>query len=129
MALIVLDASVLIAHVDQHDPSHAVAVAAFERHAGDELVLPASAYSESLVRPACEGRLDEVRRAVNLLALRIVAVDAEIAELAAVLRAKHTALRLPDALVLACGDALDADTVLTTDRRWRRFPRARVVET
>jgi hypothetical protein len=36
-------------------------------------------------------------------------------------------LRLPDALVLARGDVLDADTIITVDRRWRRFDRVRVI--
>jgi hypothetical protein len=36
--------------------------------------------------------------------------------------------RLPDALVLAYAEALDADVVLTTDRRWSRASaRVRVV--
>ncbi len=39
-------------------------------------------------------------------------------ERAAALRAAHTGLRLPDALVLACGTELRADAVLTADRRW-----------
>jgi predicted nucleic acid-binding protein len=128
VALIVLDASVLIAHIEEEDPGHAAAVAAFESHAGDELVLPASAYSETLVRPAREGRLEDVRRAVNLLTLRVVPIDAAMAEHAAVLRAGHSALRLPDALVLACGEALEADIVLTADQRWRALPRVRVLE-
>jgi predicted nucleic acid-binding protein len=50
-----------------------------------------------------------------------------VAERAASLRARHGALRLPDALVLATADALDA-TVLTCDRAWARASRrARVL--
>ena len=37
---------------------------------------------------------------------------------AAVLRAKHTSLRLPDALVIASASQRSADQLLTTDRRW-----------
>jgi hypothetical protein len=36
-------------------------------------------------------------------------------------------LRLPDALVLAGGEMLDADTIVTVDRRGRRFDRVRVI--
>jgi predicted nucleic acid-binding protein len=36
-------------------------------------------------------------------------------------------LRLPDALVLACGELLGTDAILTTDRRWRRFDRVRLI--
>ena len=46
-----------------------------------------------------------------------------IAHRAAALRARHRALTLPDALVLATGDVLDATAVLTTDGAWRRFSR------
>ena len=49
MALIVLDASVLIALLDPNDALHTAARAALARYAGDDLKLPASAYAESLV--------------------------------------------------------------------------------
>jgi predicted nucleic acid-binding protein len=35
------------------------------------------------------------------------------------LRARRTGLRLPDALVIATAVELEADHLLTTDRRWR----------
>jgi predicted nucleic acid-binding protein len=35
-----------------------------------------------------------------------------------VLRAEHSSLRLPDALVIATAAELDADHLLSTDRRW-----------
>jgi len=42
---------------------------------------------------------------------------------AAELRAHHPGLRLPDALVIATGSTLGADTVLTGDAAWRRLGR------
>src|SRR6202011_1820083 len=45
VALIVLDASVLIALLDPNDALHTAARAALARHAGDDLKLPASAYA------------------------------------------------------------------------------------
>jgi predicted nucleic acid-binding protein len=61
------------------------------------------------------------------LPIRIHPVDGQIAERAAALRAKRH-VRLPDALVLATGDALDADVVLTADHRWKRLsPRVHVI--
>ena len=51
MALIVLDASVLLALLDAADPRHAAVTAALRRHAGDDVKIPASAYSECLVGP------------------------------------------------------------------------------
>lgn len=127
MALIVLDASVLIAHLDAGDSLHRDATTQLLEHATDDLRLPASAYAEVLVGPARAGRLAEARDRIASLALGLVAVDAELAERAAELRAAHRSLRLPDALVLACGELLEADVILTADRRWRRFPRVRVI--
>lgn len=119
MALIVLDASVLIAHLDREDVLHAGAEAALKAHAADDLVLPASAYAAALVVPAAHDRLAEIRAKVHSLAIRIEPLSAEIAERAAGIRARHRSLRLPDALVIATGDALAADEILSGDRRWQ----------
>jgi predicted nucleic acid-binding protein len=127
VALIVLDASVAIAHLDPDDALHASATTALLAHAADDLRLPASAYAESLVDPARKGRLDEARNALAALQFQIVPIDRLLAERAASLRAHERGLRLPDALVLACGELLDADVILTADRRWRRFERVRLI--
>ena len=127
MALIVLDASVVIAHLDPGDALHEQAKAALLEHADDDLRLPASAYSESLVDPARKGRLEEAQARIAALRLQIVPLDQETAEHAAALRARAQSLRLPDALVLATGELLEADAVLTADRRWRRLTRVRVI--
>jgi predicted nucleic acid-binding protein len=127
VALIVLDASVVIAHLDPDDALHFAATSGLLEHAGDDLRLPASAYAESLVDPARRGRLDEARDALAALQLQIVPIDGPLAERAAGLRAHERALRLPDALVIACGQRLEADAILTADRRWRRFERVRVI--
>ncbi|MCY7302359.1 MAG: PIN domain-containing protein [Thermoleophilia bacterium] len=59
--------------------------------------------------------------------IRILPVDREIGRRAAELRATHR-LGLPDALVLASCDILDADVVLTADAKWVKFsPRVVVV--
>ena len=127
MALIVLDASVVIAHLDPEDRFHSSATSVLLEHAADDLRLPASAYAESLVDPARKGRLDEARDALATLRLHIVPIDGSVAERAASLRARERGLRLPDALVLACGKLLGADVILTADRRWRRFERVRLI--
>lgn len=119
MALIVLDASVLIALLDLDDALHGAARAALVRHAGDDLNLPASAYAESLVGPARRGQLAAAKRAIAALLLDIVPITGQVAEEAAKLRARHPSLRLPDALVLATGSVLGAAVVLTGDTRWR----------
>ena len=52
------------------------------------------------------------------LPIDIVELDAGTARIAAVLRAQHRELRLPDALVIATGVAGSADELITTDRGW-----------
>ena len=89
--------------------------------------MPASAYAEALVLPARMRRFDETRSRIQKLLIQIEEIGRETGESAARLRARHRSLRLPDALVLACGELLDADAVLTTDRRWRRYDRVQVV--
>ena len=127
MALIVLDASVLIAHLDPADPVHSQATQTLLEYAADDLRLPASAYAETLVDPARSARLEEAREQIASLQLVIVPIDARLAERAARLRARERSIRLPDALVLACGEELDADTILSADKRWRRFERVCLV--
>jgi predicted nucleic acid-binding protein len=119
VALTVVDASILIALLDSDDGLHRAATAALLAHAGDELMIPASAYSEALVRPARAGRLAEAKAVVGTLLMEVVPLSAPIAEAAATLRASHQALRLPDALVIATGISMDAGSILTGDTRWR----------
>jgi predicted nucleic acid-binding protein len=129
VAIVVVDASLVIALLDAGDTHHAAAVAALRERSRERLILPASAYAEILVDPWRHG-LDAVaviRRFVTDLGIHIEPLTPEIAERAARLRAQHGALRLPDALVLATADALDA-IALTCDRAWPRASRrARVV--
>jgi predicted nucleic acid-binding protein len=129
VAIVVLDASVVIALLDSSDAHHAAAGAAVERARREILVLPASAYAEILVDPWRTG-LDAVavvKGFVKDLGIRIEPLTADVAERAARLRAHHRSLRLPDALVLATADALDAPA-LTCDRTWSHVTRrARVI--
>ena len=121
-AVIVVDSGVVIGVMDGADPHHAAARAALEKHREDDLRVPASAYAEALVRPGRVGRLEEVRADLAALGLAIDAIDGASAEAAARLRGLH-GLRLSDALVLGHADAIGADAVLTTDRRWARVSR------
>ncbi|MEO6627881.1 MAG: hypothetical protein ABIP03_04865, partial [Aquihabitans sp.] len=44
--------------------------------------------------------------------------NADIAVAAASLRGRHPSLKLPDALVIATAGYLEADYLVTTDRKW-----------
>lgn len=118
MALVVLDASVTIGLLDSADAHHDPAVAAVRRYADADLVLPVSAYAETLVGWARRRLLAVARDELDGLGIRVEPLTRAIAESAASLRATQ-AVRFADALVLATGDALGADAVLTADDRWR----------
>lgn len=122
MGLTILDAGVVIAAFDATDAHHAAAGRELgtARDRGDALALPASAYAEVLVRPAARSSSTLTRVDSLLDALPVTVIDAtrDIARRAARLRARHPALRLPDALVIATAIESGADHLLTTDVRW-----------
>ena len=125
MALVVLDASVLIAFLDSTDTHHTRAVAAIAARRTDELVTPASAYAKTLVRPFQEGAaaLARAEQFFTAFAIRIEPLSREIARRAAELRSRRTGLKLPDAIVLATTDSLSATLVLTADATWPKLNR------
>ena len=120
MALTVLDASVLIAFRDPADALHNRAVAAFRTYGSEELVMPANVYAEVLVGPLRVGApaVASLEQFIGDFGMRIAPLTAEVARLAASLRAATPSLRLPDAFVLTTGEALDAAIVLTADGAW-----------
>jgi predicted nucleic acid-binding protein len=123
VALVVLDASVVIAFLDPDDALHDAAVAALTEHQHDELLIPTSAYAELLVAPNRRGSeaVAEVEAFLADFAVRLEALTRAVARVAAKLRSESRSLRLPDALVLATADELDADIVLTGDESWARI--------
>jgi predicted nucleic acid-binding protein len=115
---LILDASVLIGLLDTADTHHDRAVDDVEAadREGRRLLLPASAYSETLVAFARARRLEEARRAITAMGITIVPLTDTIAERAAELRAHHSALRLPDAIVLATAQEMGG-SLLSYDRK------------
>jgi predicted nucleic acid-binding protein len=122
MGLTVVDAGVLIGFLDRSDAHHASSHRSLSEALvrNDRVVLPACAFAEVLVGPSRRGAaaVATVRRLIDRVPIEIGPVDEGIAAAAAELRARHTALRLPDALVLATAQVLDADVLVTTDRKW-----------
>jgi predicted nucleic acid-binding protein len=121
VALVVLDASVVIALLDATDAFHLAAKNELDLHADADLMIPASAYSESLVGPAKRGQVATIKKSLARLAIEVSPITDQIAERAADIRAQHSGLRLPDALVVATGLVLKADWVVTADAAWRRL--------
>ncbi len=118
MEPLILDASVLIGLLDTADAHHDRAIDDVEAadREGRQLLLPASAYSETLVAFARARRLEEARRAITAMGITIVSLTDTIAERAAELRAHHTRLRLPDAIVLATAQEMGG-SLLSYDHR------------
>lgn len=120
--MINLDAGVVIGFLDANDAHHpsAARVLARSLHSGHRLAMAASAFAECLVGPARRGAraVHTVDELVERLPIEIVDLDARISRRAAALRAKHTSIRLPDALVIATASQSSARELVTTDRRW-----------
>jgi predicted nucleic acid-binding protein len=119
---LILDASVVIGLLDTADSHHDDAIDEVEAadHEGRQLLLPASAYSETLVAFARARRLDEARQAISAMGISVVSLTDTIAERAAELRARHTSLRLPDAIVLATAHEMGG-SLLSYDRKLSRL--------
>lgn len=118
MEALILDASVLIGLLDAADAHHGRSVDDVEAadRDGRRLLVPASAYSETLVAFARAQRLDEARQAIVAMGITVVSLTDTIAERAAELRARYDRLRLPDAIVLATAQVLGG-RLLSYDRR------------
>ncbi|MGI8793202.1 MAG: type II toxin-antitoxin system VapC family toxin [Acidimicrobiales bacterium] len=122
MALIHLDAGILIGFLDADDAHHSAARTAIAEaiDRGDRLAMASSALAECLVAPARRGEeaIALVHELRQRLPIEIVPLDVDVATTAARLRAQHRSLRLPDALVIATASVDAADQLVTTDPRW-----------
>lgn len=127
MAAVVLDSSVVLALFDPDDAHHAEGVAAVRarRANGARFVVPALVLAEVLVGAARRGAAEREERRRQVVAAfgPVRVIDAEVAERAAMLRAEHAGLRMPDALVLAVGVVDDAAETLTCDGAWAGYDR------
>jgi len=113
---VVLDASVLIAHLDAQDALHERAEEVLRALAGDPFAASVLTLAEVLVRPAQVERLEEAEHALRRLAVLPVPVPADAAPRLARLRV-GTGLRLPDCCVLLAAQDAAAAGVATFDAR------------
>lgn len=124
MARVALDADIVIAFLDPGDDQHASAVAELRPRlaAGDELLAAATVYAESIARPLQQGTDATVDEFFDAAGISIVPIDRTVARRAAVLRAEHQSLRLPDAMSLATAIVTDS-ALLTLDKKLRQIAR------
>ncbi len=115
--MIVLDASVLIAHFDATDSHHYRAGELLLLAADQDRTLGASliTLAEVLVGPARAGRIDEATAALGRLRVCTVTLPPDAAFRLATLRAATT-LKMPDCCVLLAADQV-ADAIATFDDR------------
>jgi len=122
VARVALDADIVIAFLDPGDGQHAAAVTELRPRltAGDELLVGATAYAETIVRPLQRGTDATVDQFLDEVGIAVVPIDRAIARRAAAFRAKDPSLRLPDAMSLATAIATDS-TLLTLDKKLRQI--------
>jgi len=112
--VIVVDASVLIAHLDEDDALHARAEEALLRAADRPLACSPITLAEVLVGPARRDQLDAARAAVTELEVKEISFGDDAPVRLARLRA-DTGLKMPDCCVLLAAQDAKAETVLTFD--------------
>jgi len=119
--VIVLDASILIAHLTPGDPHADAALDVLDTE--EELAMHALTVAECLVHPARLGRENEVVRIIERIGIGTLPFRDDASLRLARLRAQ-TGLRMPDACVL--GAALETGADLATfDDRLARIARDR----
>ncbi|HEY7225559.1 MAG TPA: type II toxin-antitoxin system VapC family toxin [Micromonosporaceae bacterium] len=117
--MIVLDASVLVAHLNPDDANHARAHVALLGAAEHPLAASCLTLAEVLVGPARAGRIEQAKAMLAGMEIEEISVGAGSAERLARLRAE-TGLRLPECCVLLAAQIVQADGVLTFDERLDR---------
>ena len=113
--MIVLDASVLIAHLDRHDAHHEAAVRLLAETGGEPLGASSMTLAETLVGPARAGRLEDAQVALRRLRVVDLGIGEEASARLAELRTE-AGVKLPDCCVLAVAEEYEA-TVASFDQR------------
>jgi predicted nucleic acid-binding protein len=113
--VIVLDASVLIGHLELSDAQHALAVEQLLSAAGQPLGASSITVAEVLVVPARTGCIPDAQAALRALGVHELQLPPDASEQLPVLRAE-TGLKLPDCCVLLTAQIVGGK-VLTLDDR------------
>lgn len=113
--MIVLDASVLIAHLETSDAHHVRATELLDENAAEPLGASPLTLAEVLVQPARVHRMAQAVAALHQLQVVALPFAESSHERLAVLRAE-TGLRLPDCCVILAAELAGAD-IATFDTR------------
>jgi predicted nucleic acid-binding protein len=120
--VIVLDASVLIAHLDRHDAHHAAATERLLEVAHQPFGASAITLAEVLVAPTRAGTLAVAQAALRTLEVLELPLPPNALERLAALRV-DTALRLPDCCVLLAAETSPGSVLTFYDRLAREATR------
>jgi predicted nucleic acid-binding protein len=122
MGVIHLDAGVVIALLDADDVHHDTATTSLTsyRVRGNRFAMSAVVFAEILVQPyrMSPATVQQITGLCVQLPIEIVNLDQAIADRAAEIRAQHSSLTLPDAIVIASAITCGAQELVTTDRKW-----------
>lgn len=113
--MIIVDAGVLIAHLDASDAHHDLAENLLLGAIHEPLGASPLTLAETLVGPARAGQLERAATALRLLGVRAVGLDDDAPGRLALLQAE-TGLKLPDCCVLLAAEQ-SRGTVATFDTR------------
>lgn len=113
--MIILDASVLIAHLEAGDPHHDRAEALLTELAREELGASPLTLAEVLVGPARAGRVDRATAVLEQLQVQSIPLPEDARLRLALLRA-GTNLRLPECAVLLAAETAGTAVASFDDR-------------
>lgn len=113
--MIVLDASVLIAHLEASDVHHERATALLVDAVDEPLGVSPLTLAEVLVGPARSGKLNVAQKAIRELEIATIPLSADAPTRLATMRA-GTRLRLPDCCVLLAAEIAAAGIATFDDR-------------
>lgn len=113
--MIVLDANILIAHLDGDDVHHDLAASLLLEMVGDTLAMSPLTVAEVLVGPARGGQLDRATAALRQLEVVSVPLTDDAPVQLALLRV-GTGLKLPDCCVLLAAEQMHAALATFDDR-------------
>ena len=122
--MIILDASILIAHLDETGTFHQQATRLLNSVADQQLAASTITVAEVLAGPARAGQLDRAMSVLDQLRVRSLPLSEDSPPRLAALRSE-TRLKLPDSYVLLAADQAPDTALASFDDRLRSVARSR----